>query len=144
MSGLSKQFTGGKKILEDIHLQFFPDAKIGVVGVHGAGKSTLLKIMAGIDAEYEGEARLSEGFSVGYLEQEPELDAEKTVFENVMDGVKQSRAVLQRYEEINASFAEPLTDDQMEKLLAEQASEVDENSFGSNINSGILYLMMIP
>ncbi len=125
ITDLTKKF-GQRELLKEINVAFYPGAKIGLLGRNGAGKSTLMKIMAGIDTEYEGEARLSEGFSVGYLEQEPELDAEKTVFENVMDGVTQSRAVLQRYEEINASFAEPLTDDQMEKLLAEQATVQDE------------------
>ena len=125
ITDLTKKF-GQRELLKDINVAFYPGAKIGLLGRNGAGKSTLMKIMAGMDTEYEGEARLSEGFSVGYLEQEPELDAEKTVFENVMDGVTQSRAILQRYEEINASFAEPLTDDQMEKLLAEQATVQDE------------------
>jgi ATPase subunit of ABC transporter with duplicated ATPase domains len=125
ITDLTKKF-GQRELLKNINVAFYPGAKIGLLGRNGAGKSTLMKIMAGIDAEYEGEARLSDGFSVGYLEQEPELDAEKTVFENVMDGVTQSRAVLQRYEEINASFAEPLGDDEMEKLLAEQATVQDE------------------
>ena len=125
ITDLTKKF-GQRELLKDINVAFYPGAKIGLLGRNGAGKSTLMKIMAGMDTEYEGEARLAEGFSVGYLEQEPELDAEKTVFENVMDGVTQSRAILQRYEEINASFADPLTDDQMEKLLAEQATVQDE------------------
>ena len=125
ITDLTKKF-GQRELLKEINVAFYPGAKIGLLGRNGAGKSTLMKIMAGLDTEYEGEARLSEGFSVGYLEQEPELDAEKTVFENVMDGVTRSRAVLKRYEEINASFAEPLTDEQMEKLLAEQATVQDE------------------
>ncbi len=93
ITDLTKKF-GQRELLKNINVAFYPGAKIGLLGRNGAGKSTLMKIMAGIDAEYEGEARLSDGFSVGYLEQEPELAAEKTVFENVMDGVTQSRAVL--------------------------------------------------
>ena len=141
ITDLTKKF-GQRELLKEINVAFYPGAKIGLLGRNGAGKSTLMKIMAGLDTEYEGEARLSEGFSVGYLEQEPELDAEKTVFENVMDGVTRSRAVLKRYEEINASFAEPLTDEQMEKLLAEQATvqdEIDKEFVGSRPASGNCY-----
>ena len=125
ITDLTKKF-GQRELLKNINLAFYPGAKIGLLGRNGAGKSTLMKIMAGIDKEYEGEARLAEGFTVGYLEQEPQLDPEKTVFENVMDGVEQSRAILRRYEEINAKFAEPLDDDEMEKLLAEQSTVQDE------------------
>ena len=122
---LTKKF-GQRELLKNINLAFYPGAKIGLLGRNGAGKSTLMKIMAGIDREYEGEARLAEGYTAGYLEQEPQLDPDKTVFENVMDGAEESRAVLRRYEEINARFAEPLSDDEMEKLLAEQARVQDE------------------
>jgi len=122
---LTKKF-GQRELLKNINLAFYPGAKIGLLGRNGAGKSTLMKIMAGIDREYDGEARLAEGYTVGYLEQEPRLDPEKTVFENVMDGVEHSRSVLRRYEEINARFAEPVGDDEMEKLLAEQARVQDE------------------
>ncbi|MFN5757922.1 MAG: energy-dependent translational throttle protein EttA [Planctomycetia bacterium] len=122
---LNKKF-GQRELLKNINLAFYPGAKIGLLGRNGAGKSTLMKIMAGIDKEYDGEARLAEGYSVGYLEQEPKLDPKKTVFENVMDAVDHSRAVLRRYEEINAKFAEPLSDDEMEKLLAEQSRVQDE------------------
>ena len=122
---LTKKF-GQRELLKNINLAFYPGAKIGLLGRNGAGKSTLMKIMAGIDREYEGEARLAEGYAAGYLEQEPHLDLEKTVFENVMNGAEQSRAVLRRYEEINARFAEPLSDAEMEKLLAEQARVQDE------------------
>ncbi|HYI90195.1 MAG TPA: ATP-binding cassette domain-containing protein, partial [Beijerinckiaceae bacterium] len=86
MRGLTKTYSGGKKVLDNIHLSFYPDAKIGVLGVNGSGKSTLLKIMAGLDKEYNGEAWVAEGARVGYLEQEPQLDATKTVRENVMLG----------------------------------------------------------
>ena len=122
---LTKKF-GQRELLKNINLAFYPGAKIGLLGRNGAGKSTLMKIIAGIDREYEGEARLAEGYTAGYLEQEPQLDPDKTVFENVMDGAEESRAVLRRYEEINARFAEPLSDDEMEKLLAEQARVQDE------------------
>jgi energy-dependent translational throttle protein EttA len=122
---LNKKF-GQRELLKNINIAFYPGAKIGLLGRNGAGKSTLMKIMAGIDREYEGEARLADGYTAGYLEQEPRLDLEKTVFENVMNGAEESRAVLRRYEEINARFAEPLSDDEMEKLLAEQARVQDE------------------
>ncbi|MEO1990331.1 MAG: energy-dependent translational throttle protein EttA [Pirellulales bacterium] len=122
---LNKKF-GQRELLKNINIAFYPGAKIGLLGRNGAGKSTLMKIMAGIDSEFEGEARLAEGYKAGYLEQEPQLDPTKTVFENVMNGVEHSRNVLRRYEEINAKFAEPLSDDDMEKLLAEQARVQDE------------------
>jgi len=122
---LNKKF-GQRELLKNINLAFYPGAKIGLLGRNGAGKSTLMKIMAGIDREYDGEARLAEGYTVGYLEQEPKLDPNKTVFENVMDAVDHSRAVLRRFEEINARLGEPLSDGEMEKLLAEQATVQDE------------------
>jgi ATP-binding cassette ChvD family protein len=125
ITDLTKKF-GQRELLKNISLAFYPGAKIGLLGRNGAGKSTLMKIMAGIDREYEGEARLAEGYTVGYLEQEPQLDPSKTVFENVMNGVEPSRAVLRRYEEINARFADPLSDAEMEKLLVEQARVQDE------------------
>jgi len=122
---LTKKF-GQRELLKNINLAFYPGAKIGLLGRNGAGKSTLMKIMAGIDREYDGEARLADGYTVGYLEQEPKLDPKKTVFENVMDAVDHSRAVLRRFEEINARLGEPLDDKEMEKLLAEQATVQDE------------------
>jgi len=124
MSGLTKQFTGGKKILEDIHLQFFPDAKIGVVGVNGAGKSTLLKIMAGIDTEFGGEAYAADGAKVGYLPQEPELDSAKTVFENVMEGVGEIKEKIDAFNAVSAELGENYTDELMEKMSALQ-EEID-------------------
>ena len=99
MQGLSKVYTGGKKVLDNIHLQFYPDAKIGVLGPNGAGKSTLLKIMAGIETEYQGEAWAAEGAKIGYLPQEPELDKSKDVKGNVMEGVAGKKAILDRYDE---------------------------------------------
>jgi sulfate-transporting ATPase len=125
ISDLTKKF-GQRELLKNINLAFYPGAKIGLLGRNGAGKSTLMKIMAGIDREFDGEARLAEGYTVGYLEQEPKLDPNKTVFENVMDAVDHSRAVLRRFEEINARLGEPLSDEEMEKLLSEQATVQDE------------------
>jgi ATP-binding cassette ChvD family protein len=115
MQGLSKTYPAGRKVLENIHLQFYPDAKIGVLGVNGSGKSTLLRIMAGIDKEYSGEARVADGARVGYLEQEPQLDAEKTVRENVMEGVAAKKALIDRYNEIAANYSDE-TADEMAKL----------------------------
>src|SRR5512139_2046700 len=100
MQGLSKTYPGNRKVLENINLSFYPDAKIGVLGVNGSGKSTLLRIMAGLDKEYTGEAWVAEGARVGYLEQEPQLDAGKTVRENVMEGVAKKKAILDRYNEL--------------------------------------------
>jgi ATP-binding cassette ChvD family protein len=115
MQGLTKTFPAGKKVLENIHLSFYPDAKIGVLGVNGSGKSTLLRIMAGIDTEFVGEGFVAEGARVGYLEQEPQLDAKKTVRENVMEGVAAKKAVLDRYNEIATNYSDE-TADEMAKL----------------------------
>jgi len=122
MQNLSKVFPGGKELFKNISLSFFPGAKIGVLGVNGAGKSTLLKIMAGVDKEFNGEAWAAEGVKVGYLEQEPKLDANKTVMENVMDGLGETVNLLKRFEEVSMKFAEPMTDDEMNALIEEQAS----------------------
>jgi ATPase subunit of ABC transporter with duplicated ATPase domains len=122
----ARKAVGDKVILDDVTMSFFPGAKIGVVGPNGAGKSTILKIMAGLDTEFDGETRLADGYTVGYLRQEPQLDPEKTVFENVMEAVDHSRAVLRRFEEINTRLGEPIDDAEMEKLLAEQATVQDE------------------
>src|ERR1044071_3100326 len=97
MSGLSKVYPGNRKVLENVHLSFYPDAKIGVLGVNGSGKSTLMRIMAGLDKEFTGEARAAEGALVGYLPQEPQLDPAKNVRENVMEGAADKRALLDRY-----------------------------------------------
>lgn len=120
MNGLSKTYPGGKQVLKDIRLSFFPGAKIGVLGLNGAGKSTLLKIMAGIETEFTGEAWAADGVKVGYLAQEPELDPQKDVLGNVMDGVGEKKALLDKFNEISARFAEDLTDDEMNNLIAEQ------------------------
>jgi ATP-binding cassette ChvD family protein len=115
MQGLSKTYPGNRKVLDNVHLSFYPDAKIGVLGVNGSGKSTLLRIMAGIDKEYNGEAWVAEGARVGYLEQEPQLDATKTVRENVMLGVAKQKAILDRYNELAMNYSEE-TADEMTKL----------------------------
>jgi ATP-binding cassette ChvD family protein len=118
MQGLSKVYPGNRKVLENINLSFYPDAKIGVLGVNGSGKSTLLRIMAGIDKEFIGEGWVAEGARVGYLPQEPELDAGKTVRENVMEGVAASKAILDRYNEIAVNYSDE-TADEMTKLQDE-------------------------
>jgi ATP-binding cassette ChvD family protein len=118
MQGLSKSYPGNRKVLENIHLQFYPDAKIGVLGVNGSGKSTLLRIMAGIDTDYNGEAWVAEGARVGYLEQEPQLDPDKTVRENVMEGVAPQKAILDRYNELATNYSDE-TADEMTKLQDE-------------------------
>ncbi len=105
MAGLNKAY-GNKKILENIHLSFYPDAKIGILGPNGAGKSTVLKIMAGLDKEWTGEAWLADGATLGYLPQEPQLDPTKTVFENVMEGVADKTAILNRYNELMMNYSD--------------------------------------
>ena len=115
MDRLSKTYPGGKQVLKDIRLSFFPGVKIGVVGLNGAGKSTLLRIMAGVDKDFTGEAWAAEGARVGYLAQEPELDAAKNVLGNVMDGVAEKKALLDRYNEIAVNYSDE-TADEMAKL----------------------------
>jgi ATP-binding cassette ChvD family protein len=118
MQGLTKTYPGNRKVLENVHLSFYPDAKIGVLGVNGAGKSTLLRIMAGIDKEYTGDGWVAEGARVGYLPQEPQLDNAKTVRENVMLGVAASKAILDRYNELAMNYSDE-TADEMTKLQDE-------------------------
>jgi ATP-binding cassette ChvD family protein len=125
MQDLGKVVPPDRKILEDITLAFLPGAKIGVLGLNGAGKSTLLRIMAGIDTDILGEARLTPGLRVGHLPQEPELDPQKDVLGNVEEGVAETRKLLTRFEEVSARFAEPLEDDEMNALLEEQAKLQD-------------------
>jgi ATP-binding cassette ChvD family protein len=115
MKGLSKTYPPNRKVLDNVHLSFYPDAKIGVLGVNGSGKSTLLRIMAGLDKEYTGEAWVAEGARVGYLEQEPQLDPAKSVRENVMLGVAKQKAILDRYNELAMNYSEE-TADEMTKL----------------------------
>jgi ATP-binding cassette ChvD family protein len=117
MKGLTKSYPT-RKVLDNVHLSFYPDAKIGVLGVNGSGKSTLLRIMAGIDKEYNGEAWVAEGARVGYLEQEPQLDAKLSVRENVMLGVAKQKAILDRYNELAMNYSEE-TADEMTKLQDE-------------------------
>ena len=118
MQGLSKTYPGNRKVLENINLSFYPDAKIGVLGVNGAGKSTLLRIMAGLDQDYSGEAWAAEGARVGYLSQEPQLDRDKSVRDNVMLGVAPQKAVLDRYNELATNYSDE-TADEMTKLQDE-------------------------
>lgn len=118
MQGLTKTYPGNRKVLENINLSFYPDAKIGVLGVNGSGKSTLLRIMAGIDKDFVGEGWVAEGARVGYLEQEPQLDPELSVRDNVMKGVAAKKALLDRYNEIAANYTEE-TADEMAKLQDE-------------------------
>jgi len=118
MQGLSKSYPGNRKVLENINLSFYPDAKIGVLGVNGSGKSTLLRIMAGLDKEFAGEAWAAEGASVGYLEQEPALDASKNVRANVMEGVAPQQAILNRYNELAMNYSDE-TADEMTRLQDE-------------------------
>src|SRR5512142_1895827 len=119
IENLSKAY-GKKDVLKGIWLSFYPGAKIGVLGGNGAGKSTLLRIMAGVDTDFQGEAWPHQGTKIGYLSQVPELDPTKTVKENVEDAVAEQRALLKQFEDISMQFAEPMTDEQMEKLLEKQ------------------------
>ncbi len=123
MQGLSKSYAGGKKVLDNVHLSFYPDAKIGVLGPNGSGKSTLMKIMAGRDKEWNGEAWLADGATVGYLEQEPQLDISKTVFENVMEGVAKKKAILDQYNALMADY----NDENAEKAAVLQDTIDAEN-----------------
>ena len=128
MQGVSKTYPGGKKCFENIHLSFLPGVKIGVVGVNGAGKSTLMKIMAGLDKEFQGEAWSAEGARVGYLPQEPELDETLTVRENVMLGVAQKKAILDRYNELAMNYSDETADEMAElqdKIDAENLWDLD-------------------
>ncbi|MEL6447065.1 MAG: energy-dependent translational throttle protein EttA [Pseudomonadota bacterium] len=125
MNRVSKIVPPKRQILRDISLSFFPGAKIGVLGLNGSGKSTLLRIMAGVDTEFDGEARPQPGINIGYLEQEPELDPDKDVRGNVEEGVGEIKALLDRFNEISMKFAEPMEDDEMNDLLAEQGKLQD-------------------
>src|SRR5262249_25391948 len=117
MQGLSKAYAGGKKVLENINLSFYPDAKIGVLGPNGSGKSTLLKIMAGVEKEFRGDAGLAEEATVGYLPQEPQLDPGKSVRDNVMEGVDKKRAILDRYNELMMNYSDE---------TAEEATQIQD------------------
>ena len=126
MAGVSKIFPPQKQVLKNIYLSFFYGAKIGVLGLNGSGKSTLLKIIAGLDKNYLGEVVFSPGYSVGYLEQEPQLDPKKTVKEVVQEGVQEIVDLIREFDEINAKFGEEMTDDQMTKLIERQGVVQDK------------------
>src|SRR5262245_42179085 len=125
MRGVRKITAQGKELLKGISLAFYPGAKIGVIGPNGAGKSTLLRIMAGVDPDFAGEARPADGIRIGWLPQEPELDPAKNVLEHVEEAVASTRALLGRFEQLSNRLAEPLPDDEMEKVLAHQARVQD-------------------
>lgn len=126
MSGVGKVVDGNKQILKDIYISYFYGAKIGVVGLNGSGKSSLLKIMAGLDNDYLGEVSMSKGYTIGYLEQDPQLIPGKTVLETVKEAVADIVDLLNRYDEINNRFSEPMTDDEMNKLMTEQGKVQDQ------------------
>ncbi|RUR08451.1 energy-dependent translational throttle protein EttA [Legionella sp. km772] len=130
MNRVSKMVENQRFILKDISLSFFPGAKIGVLGLNGSGKSTLLRIMAGVDKQFDGEARPQPGIKIGYLAQEPELDLEKTVRQVVEEGVAEMKDKLARFDEISMRFAEPMSDDEMNNLLAEQGELQNEIETG--------------
>ena len=131
MIGVSKIVPPNRTIIKDISLSFFPGAKIGVLGLNGSGKSTVLRIMAGVDTDFEGEARPQPGIRIGFLPQEPELDDALTVRETVEQGVSEVRNLLQKFDEISLKFAEPMDDEQMNELLQEQA-ELQEGIEAAN------------
>ncbi|MDC0564086.1 energy-dependent translational throttle protein EttA [Alphaproteobacteria bacterium] len=120
MQRLGKVWPGGKEVLRDVSLSFLPGAKIGVLGLNGAGKSTLLKIMAGIETDFSGEAWPADGVKIGYLAQEPELDESANVTENILSGMGEAKQLVDRFNEVSGRFAEELTDDEMNDLIAEQ------------------------
>ena len=126
MNRVAKIIPPKRFILRDISLSFFPGAKIGVLGLNGSGKSTLLRIMAGLDTEIDGEARPQPGIKIGFLQQEPQLDASKDVRGNVEEGVAETKGLLDRFNEISMKFAEPMSDDEMNALLEEQGKLQDE------------------
>jgi len=137
MVGVGKTIQPQKKILNNIYLSFFYGAKIGILGLNGAGKSTLMKIIAGVDKSFEGEVVFSPGYSVGYLEQEPQLDPQKTVREVVEEGTAEVVALLKEYEEVNLKFAEPMSNDEMTKLIERQGelTELIEQHNGWELDS---------
>ncbi|MEZ4650929.1 MAG: energy-dependent translational throttle protein EttA [Candidatus Eisenbacteria bacterium] len=139
MQGLGKVHPPDKVVLRDIWLSFYHGAKIGVLGLNGAGKSSLLKIMAGVDPDFVGEARPADGIKIGYLAQEPELDPDKTVRENIEEGLAEIRDALKEFEEISAKFAEPMEPEEMDKLLEKQGAvqEIIEHADGWEIDRKI-------
>ena len=137
MVGVSKTFTNQKRVLNNIYLSFFYGAKIGIIGLNGSGKSTLMKIIAGVEKSYRGEVVWAPGYSVGYLEQEPQMDPDKTVLEVVQEGVQEVMDVLNEYNEISLKFMEPMDDDQMNALIERQGelSEKIEHLGGWEIDA---------
>lgn len=125
MVGVGKIFPPSKQVLKDIYLSFYYGAKIGIIGLNGSGKSTLLKIIAGLDSSHQGEVHFSPGYSIGYLEQEPHLDDNKTVKEIVMEGAKEVVDLIKEYDEINLKFCDPMSDDEMSKLLERQGEVME-------------------
>jgi len=144
MQGLTKKF-GNKTILDNVHLSFYPDAKIGLVGINGAGKSTLMKIMAGVDTEVTGEHWAAEGVKVGYLPQEPRLDNSKTVWENVIEGCE-DKQIFDAYNAVAAKMAEEYTDEIMEEMTAlqEQVDARDAWDVDSKIEMAMQALRCPP
>src|SRR6516225_2343565 len=126
MKGLGKSYPGGRDVLKDIWLSFLPGAKIGVLGANGAGKSTLLRVMAGAERDFVGEAWAADGVRVGYLPQEPALDPERDVFGNVVEGLAETKALVDRFEMVSVRLAEDLAADEMDRLIAEQAELQEE------------------
>ena len=126
MNRLSKAWPGGKEVLKNVSLSFLPGAKIGVLGLNGSGKSTLLKIMAGIETEFQGEAWAADGIKIGYLAQEPELDPSLDVTGNVLAGMGRAKQLVDRFNEVSAKFAEEMSDDEMNAVIAEQAELQEE------------------
>ncbi|MEM8920475.1 MAG: ATP-binding cassette domain-containing protein, partial [Pseudomonadota bacterium] len=145
LQGLSKTYPGGKKVFENIHLSFLPDAKIGVVGVNGAGKSTLLKIMAGMDAEFNGEARAADGIKVGYLPQEPKLDKGGAVWDNVIADCPEKQA-FDAFNAVSMKMAEDYSDELMEEMnqLQEQVDAMDAWDIDSKIEMAMEALRCPP
>ncbi|MBI5914300.1 MAG: ATP-binding cassette domain-containing protein, partial [Bacteroidetes bacterium] len=125
MSGVSKTFPPSKQVLKNIWLSFFYGAKIGVLGLNGSGKSTLLKIIAGLDQNYQGKIEFEKQYKIGYLPQEPELDETKTVRQIVEEGVGNLMKFMHEYNEVNAKFAEPMSDDEMNRLIERQGELMD-------------------
>jgi energy-dependent translational throttle protein EttA len=137
MVGVSKVFPPSKQVLKDIYLSFFYGAKIGIIGLNGSGKSTLMRIIAGVEKSFQGNVVFSPGYSVGYLEQEPQLDNNKTVKEIVEEGVQEIVDVLKEYEQVNLKFSEPMSDDEMAKLIERQGelSDIIEQHNGWELDS---------
>ena len=148
MNGVGKILPHNNRvILKDIYLSFFYGAKIGIVGLNGSGKSTLMKIIAGIETGYQGEVVWAPGYSVGYLEQEPQMDPEKTVMEVVQEGVQEVMDILKEYEEVNMKFCEPMSDDEMNRLIERQGElyeQIDhEKSVMEVVQEGVQEVMDI-